>query len=392
MKQNAIDRWLQTFAGLTIALAAAGMCVSPAANAAPNASAATTTGLQTITTPQQYREAQRIVGGYKYSADSGLFVTIGDYIVTAYGDTWAQKETDLLNGEIDLSKPSKAVNNNFMLTRPDGTVVSMFNPETSSSSPVEVPLAKRLGDANTRNFYWPTGMTVLNGKIYVTMQHEITSSGGMGFEPVGTDLATFSIYNNTLRFDGLTELPTVDGNSSAVQWGEGYVQDSTYVYIYGGKKANRYMVFGDDYSVARVLKKDFRNLGKWQYKGANGWTYNKASAVVTIPGELGAVSAILPEILSDGTTRFITKNGGGLGSEVLELSAPNPSSTFSVSRKIADVPGYNDPNGSGMNYLAFRGKLPNGVHAEMISKQGTGNFNLNGYGVFLLQEVATQLY
>ena len=125
---------------------------------------------QVIVTPEQYIESQKIIDGYRYAGDSGMFVSVGEYIFTAYGDTWVQKAENLNNGEVDITKHHEMINNNFILTKPDGTVSSMFQPDSFDSVPVAVPAEKMIDGENKRNFYWPKGMLVRGNTVYVAMQ------------------------------------------------------------------------------------------------------------------------------------------------------------------------------------------------------------------------------
>ena len=213
----------------------------------------------------------------------------------------------------------------------------------------------------------------------------------MDFELLGTDLATFVIQDGELLYKGLNDLPTQHGDVDATQWGSGIVDYGDYTYIYGSKRAHRPYVLGDDYNVARVpIDTPLSDLDSWEYRNGAGWMKHEYNATPVIAGELGSRSAILPRVSDDGGVSFITKEAALYGTEVIELDAPAPDGPFSESGTVATVLGYNSNNGlSGTSYLAFKGELPNGALVDMISKQGTGDVNLTGYGVELLKNVAT---
>jgi hypothetical protein len=191
---------------------------------------------------------------------------------------WLAGDTMISNGEdADGSYPDSGtsmISNRILLQSGNSLSNAMANNGLGVPNPPS-------HTAENQERYWPQAMFYANNTLYVLAARVIKdpAPGSIGFKPIGTELAKYSIspWTGKLTFLGMkptpsTGKPEIPG-PAGIQWsGDALIKDG-YTYVYGSTRAadNPYVIH---YSyVARVPTASIENPAAWRFykKTTNQW-------------------------------------------------------------------------------------------------------------------------
>lgn len=271
---------------------------------------------------------------------------------------WLAGDTMISNGEDpDGSYPdtgTSMVANRILMQNGNSMVNAMANnglgvPNPASHTP------------ENQERYWPQAMFQANNSLYVLAARVIKdpAPGSIGFTPIGTELAKYTISSRTgkLTFTGMkptpstgkTEVPGVQG----IQWsGDALLKDG-FVYVYGSTRAaNNPYVLHYGY-VARVPIASVENPSAWRFykKTTNEWVTSTSSLSSDVANQPDAIigSQIASARIIGGKIVLAHKPWNNWGTDVYAEIGTAPQGPFT--RKLM----FQSPAGQweGKNYQTY---------------------------------------
>ncbi len=243
---------------------------------------------------------------------------------------WLFGDTILGKRNPDGSRqPTAFINNSFLVQQGDKLTLLHGGSDVHPSAEIT--------PTNPATWYWTAGGLVEGDKLRVfliQLQRAGNGTPGFDFTSVGSAIASFALPDLTL--DSVAPMPF----SSTVQYGDSFIEDSDYTYIYGLEdlQAKKYG------HVARVRRGQV--LGSWQFYTGAGWS-NDPHASARISSDVSNLSVFKQ---GNGYVLIGMETGFGFGKNIIAYSSCSPLGPWLNRTVLYTVPEATD---SVITYLAI---------------------------------------
>jgi hypothetical protein len=196
------------------------------------------------------------------------------------------------------------------------------------------------------SWYWPSAAVIQGGQLYVFASHIQLAEGGLGFTPIGVDLARFELPpGGEPMLRDLLPTPSSDAPQGEAEYGAAAVRAlDGYIYVYATQfvQVPGEIVFGKAVYLARVPWSSLSDLSAWRYRSSDGWSPDLSQAAQLVaPYPHGWSSSFSAWVDGSGTWVVITKENEFLGKFLISARAAEPWGPWKLTR-LARIPSRGD--------------------------------------------------
>lgn len=189
--------------------------------------------------------------------------------------------------------------------------------------------AEAIPTTRSGQWYWPQD-AVVTGKTLVVFALRIqkTGPGAFDFASRGVDAAVFTLRDGVPVFNRMAATPSSHAPETADQYGQAFVKDGRWLYVYGSSKVAR--AFGKSVTVARVPDGHLLDLGRWQYWTGTTWSARRTAASPVVAASPAGWSTSFSVFRGhDGQLQMLAKENDVWGRNIITGQAAAPTAVFS---------------------------------------------------------------